>query len=126
MAKLRISLIQTALHWEDKKANLEMLGKKIDSIPDKPELIILPEMFSTGFSMNNLSLAETMDGDTVEWMRKTAEKKGSILTGSMIAKEVTEAETLYYNRLIWMLPNGEKAFYDKRHLFAFGKEDQHY
>jgi omega-amidase len=126
MAKLRISLIQTALHWEDKKANLEMLQKKIDSIPDKPELIILPEMFSTGFSMNNESLAEMMDGETVEWMRKAAAKKGVILTGSMIAKEETETETLYYNRLVWMLPNGEKAFYDKRHLFAFGKEDQHY
>ncbi len=126
MAKLRISLIQTALHWEDKKANLEMLEKKIFAIPDKPELIILPEMFSTGFSMNNKLLAETMEGDTVDWMRKTAAKKGAVLIGSMIAKEETASENIYYNRLIWMLPNGEKAYYDKRHLFAFGKEDQHY
>jgi omega-amidase len=126
MPDLRISLIQTILHWEDKKANLEMLERKIESIPDKPELIVLPEMFSTGFSMNKESLAETMDDDTINWLRKTAAKKKAIITGSMIAKENIKSETRYYNRLIWMLPNGEFTFYDKRHLFAYGTEDQHY
>ena len=77
MNNLRISLIQTSLHWEDKTANLDMLQKKIETIPDKPELIILPEMFSTGFSMDKESLAETMDGPTVEWMKKTAARKRS-------------------------------------------------
>ena len=126
MANLRISLIQTPLHWEDKKANLEMLERKIDGIPDKPELIVLPEMFSTGFSMNKESLAETMDDHTVSWLRKTSAKKGAIITGSIIAKDEVNGETKFYNRLIWMLPNGEFAFYDKRHLFAYGTEDQHF
>jgi omega-amidase len=122
MSKLRISLIQTSLHWEDKHSNLEMFQRKIESIREKTELIILPEMFSTGFTMQKELLAETMDGITVEWMRKTAVGKNAIVTGSMIAK----TEGTYYNRLIWMLPNGEYGFYDKRHLFAYGKEDQHF
>src|ERR1700682_2683876 len=102
MTKLRISLIQTALHWEDKSRNLDMLQKKIAGIPDKTELIVLPEMFSTGFSMEKESLAETMDGVTINWMRETAAKKGAIITGSMIAKEDIEGESRFYNRLIWM------------------------
>jgi predicted amidohydrolase len=126
MADLRISLVQTILHWENKTANLEMLERKIDGISSKAELIVLPEMFSTGFSMNKESLAETMDGPTVSWLRKTAVRKGAIITGSMIAKDETTPEIGYYNRMIWMLPNSEYAFYDKRHLFAYGTEDQHY
>src|ERR1700750_3386398 len=126
MPNLRISLIQTALHWEDKKANLEMLERKIDGIPDKPELIVLPEMFSTGFSMNKESLAETMDDETVRCLRRTSAKKGAIITGSIMAKEEVKGETKFYNRLIWMLPNGDFAFYDKRHLFAYGTEVQHF
>jgi omega-amidase len=126
MSKLRISMIQTVLYWEDKKANLEMLQKKIEGLHDNPELIVLPEMFSTGFSMKKESLAETMDGPTVEWMRKTAFKKGAIITGSIIAREDMEGVPSYYNRLIWMLPSGVYGYYDKRHLFAYGKEDQHF
>jgi omega-amidase len=126
MANLRISLIQTSLHWEDKTANLEMLQKKIDAIPDRPELIVLPEMFSTGFSMSTETLAETMDGPTLAWMKKTAAEKGAIITGSIIAKENDGAKYGYYNRLIWMLPTGIYGYYDKRHLFAYGKEDQYY
>jgi predicted amidohydrolase len=126
MSKLRISIIQTPLHWEDKAANLDMLSQKIAAIPDKTELIVLPEMFSTGFSMNKEILAETMEGSTIQWMRDTAAKKSSILTGSFIAKEILNDSTVYFNRLVWMLPNGEYGCYDKRHLFAFGKEDQHY
>ncbi len=126
MSTLRISLIQTPLYWEDKTANLGMLQKKIEAIPEKTELIILPEMFSTGFSMEKESLAETMDGPTVEWMKKTAAGKKTILTGSMIAREESAGITHYYNRMIWMLPTGQFAYYDKRHLFAYGKEDQHF
>src|SRR5450755_2391145 len=126
MSKIRISLVQTTLHWEDKKANLDMLQKKIQAIPDKTELIILPEMFSTGFSMEKESLAETMNGPTIEWMRNTATEKNTILTGSIIAREDRDGEPVFYNRLIWMLPSGEFGYYDKRHLFAYGKEDQHY
>ncbi len=126
MTNLRISLIQSRLYWEDKAANLDMLQKKISGIPEKTELIILPEMFSTGFSMEKESLAETMEGPTVEWMRNTAAKKSAIVTGSIIAKEDTGNGFLYFNRLVWMLPTGECGFYDKRHLFAYGKEDRHY
>ena len=126
MSNLRISIIQPSLHWEDKKANLDMLQKKIAGLPEKTQLIVLPEMFSTGFSMNKESLAENLEGQTVDWMRNTAAEKGAIITGSIMAKEDTDGNTTYYNRLIWMLPNGESGFYDKRHLFAYGKEDQHF
>lgn len=119
---LRITLIQTDLHWEDKSANLQMLDKKLRSLPKGAEVVVLPEMFSTGFSMRPELLAETMDGDTVAWMKKTAAEKKIILTGSLIIREKDQ----YFNRLIWMLPNGSFGVYDKRHRFAFAGEDQHY
>jgi omega-amidase len=122
MSSLTVTVIQTSLYWEDKSANLLMLANKVASIADKTEIVILPEMFSTGFSMNPAKLAETMDGETVKWMRQIAANKRVILTGSIIIKE----QDNYYNRLIWMLPNGEYGYYDKRHLFAYAKEDQYY
>ena len=122
MSTLTITTIQTNLFWEDKRANLQMLEDKINSITEKTELVILPEMFSTGFSMNPSALAETMDGETIAWMKTIAAKKGIILTGSVIIA----ADKKYYNRLIWMLPNGQHGFYDKRHLFGFANEDEHY
>jgi omega-amidase len=126
MSNLGISIIQSAIHWEDKKANLDMFEKKIMGLPDKPEVIILPEMFSTGFSMHVELLAETMDGPTVEWMSKIAGIKNAIVTGSIIVREHSEEIPSYFNRLIWMLPTGNYGYYDKRHLFAYGKEDRHY
>jgi predicted amidohydrolase len=122
MSSLTFTLIQTKLHWEDKPANLAMLHNKITGIQEKTEVVVLPEMFSTGFSMQPQLFAETMDGDTVQWMKKTAAEKKIILTGSLIIEE----EKKYYNRLIWMQPNGEYGYYDKRHLFAYGREDAHY
>jgi len=122
MSSLTITLIQTNLQWEDKKANLAMLSKKIESIKEKTEVIILPEMFSTGFSMKPELFAENMDGETVQWMKKIAAEKKIILTGSIIIKE----QNNHFNRLIWMLPNGEYGIYDKRHLFAYGNEHTHY
>ncbi len=121
MSALSVSLIQTHLFWEDKAANLGMLESKILSIP-KTDIVILPEMFSTGFSMHPASLAEDMQGPTMKWMAETARKKRIILTGSIIAGENGK----YFNRLIWMLPNGQYGFYDKRHLFAYAGEDNHY
>ncbi len=126
MNDLPISIIQTSLHWEDRSANLDMLQKKIKTVPEESRLIVLPEMFSTGFSMDKESLAETMDGPTVEWMKKAAAEKRAIITGSIIAREDRNGITNYYNRLLWVLPNGEYGFYDKRHLFAYGKEDLHF
>lgn len=122
MSDLSVTLIQSSLHWEDTDANLKMFDEKIDSIKEKTEIVMLPEMFSTGFSMHPEILAETMDGKTIQWMRATASKKKIILTGSIIIEENGQ----YFNRLIWMLPNGQFAFYDKRHLFAYAEEHQHY
>ncbi len=122
MSSLIFTLIQTKLHWEDKAANLTMLQQKISSINDKTEVVILPEMFSTGFSMQPEKFAEKMDGTTVEWMRKISAEKKVILTGSLMIED----EGNYYNRLIWMLPNGQMGYYDKRHLFAYANEHNHY
>src|SRR5450432_1610909 len=101
MSTLTITTIQTHLHWEDKVSNLKMFEEKINGIKEKTELVILPEMFSTGFAINPEKLAEKMDGPTVAWMKKIASEKNIIVTGSMIVEE----DGNYFNRLIWMLPN---------------------
>jgi predicted amidohydrolase len=119
---LTITLIQTDLAWEDKVANLNMLEYKIRSLTERTEIVVLPEMFSTGFSMKPEQFAETMNGESVEWMQKIAIEKKIILTGSLIIKEGEK----FYNRLIWMLPNGEYGYYDKRHTFGFAGEDKYY
>ena len=119
---LTFTLIQTALRWEDKEANLKMLEEKIFSIQQPTHVVVLPEMFSTGFSMKPEWLAEDMDGSTIQWMKETAASKRVILAGSIMVKE----DSNYYNRLIWMLPNGQYGYYDKRHLFAYAEEDKHY
>ncbi len=79
-------------------------------------------MFSTGFSMQPEKLAETMEGETIQWMKQVSAKKKIILTGSVIIEE----DGNYYNRLVWVLPTGQVGYYDKRHLFAYADEDQHY
>lgn len=119
---LTFSLIQTNLFWENKTANIEMLEKKILNIGDKTQVVVLPEMFSTGFSMQPHLFAENMEGSTVAWMKKIAAQKRVIITGSLMIED----EGKYYNRLVWMLPNGEYGYYDKRHCFAFAGEDKHY
>lgn len=134
MSTLTITTIQTNLHWEDKAANLKMLEEKIMGIPDKTEIVVLPEMFNTGFTMRPEQLAETMEGETVSWMKRVAIKKRVVLVGSVAVvnertegvNKQTETVSLFTNRLIWMLPNGQYGYYDKRHLFAFAGEDQHY
>jgi predicted amidohydrolase len=118
MSTLTITAIQSFLHWEDPAANRKMFEEKISGISDKTEIVILPETFSTGFSMKPKELAETMDGETVKWMKDIAAKKKIILTGSVIIKENDN----YFNRLIWMLPNGQYGTYDKRHLFNYAGE----
>ncbi len=130
MSTLTCTLIQTKLFWQDAKANRQMLEEKINSIKEKTEIIILPEMFSTGFSMKPEKFAETMDGETIAWMKKIASSKKIILTGSLMIKAPSPLEKagdeVFYNRLVWMLPNGEYCCYDKRHLFAYGDEHNHY
>jgi predicted amidohydrolase len=122
MPSLSITTIQTNLIWEDKAANLQQLEEKINSIEERTEIIVLPEMFSTGFTMQPQLFAETMDGETVEWMKRIAADKRIVLTGSIIIKE----EDKFYNRLIWMLPNGDFGSYNKRHLFGYAGESEHY
>ena len=114
---LRITLIQTNLHWENIAANLDMFSEKIAAVGET-DLIILPETFSTGFSMNAKLLAEEMSGSAVEWMKKTAAEKNCAVTGSLMLRE----EGKYYNRLVWVYPNGELLTYDKRHLFSLSDE----
>ncbi len=101
---------------------MQMLEEKIGNIKERTEVVVLPEMFSTGFSMKPEKLAETMEGETVQWMKRVTAERKIILTGSVIIKENDN----YFNRLIWMLPNGQSGIYDKRHRFAFAGEDKHY
>lgn len=122
MSKLHITCIQSALHWEDKKANLAMFAQKIRAIENYTEIVVLPEMFSTGFSMQPEKFAETMDGPTVSWMRDLAAERRVIITGSLIIRDGEQ----FFNRLIWMLPNGDFGIYDKRHLFGYAGENSHY
>lgn len=119
---LSITVIQSDLHWQNKQANLDMFANKILSLNERTEVVVLPEMFTTGFSMEPEKFAETMEGPTVEWMKKITAEKRIILTGSLMI----ESNGDYYNRLVWMLPNGTYGFYDKRHLFAYAQEDLHF
>ena len=122
MKDLRISLIQTPLFWEDSEANRSMLENKVQALTGTTDLILLPEMFSTGFSMKPKVLAEKMDGPTMAWLARQAEATESVVAGSLIIEE----EGNYFNRLVWMRPDGSYEHYDKRHLFRMGEEHHHY
>lgn len=120
---LKITIYQAYLFWENIDKNLQNLGLRLSmGIKEKTDLVVLPEMFNTGFSMNAEALAEEMGGKTMKWMTGTAQKYDCVVTGSLIIKE----GGLYYNRMIWMLPDGTYSFYNKRHLFSLGEEDKHY
>lgn len=119
---LNISLLQTDIVWENPKENMRLLKAKIDALKGKQHIIVLPEMFSTGFSMAPQQLAEPMKGETVNWMKEIASQNRCVLTGSLIIEE----DGHYYNRMIWALPNGDVAFYNKRHLFSYAGEDKYY
>lgn len=119
---LHITLIQPDIVWEDKSANLDNFEQLIAGIQGSRHVVVLPEMFSTGFSMSPEKLAEPMDGPTVKWMADMAVKHRCILTGSLIIEE----DGHYYNRMLWVQPDGNIASYDKRHLFGYASEDKHY
>ncbi len=121
MQDLKITLVQSNLHWENIDNNLSMFSEKIASIKEETDIIILPEMFTTGFTMNAKYLADGMQGNGIQWMREQAVKKNCVITGSMIIKEGDK----YFNRLIWMTP-GNYEFYDKRHLFSYAGEENTY
>lgn len=120
MPELKFTLIQSDLKWENKKSNLENFSEKIKPLAGKTEIVALPEMFNTGFSMHTRDLAEPMDGESVEWMKKTAKENRIILTGSLMIRDGEQ----YFNRLIWMQPDGQMGIYDKRHLFSYAKENE--
>lgn len=120
--KLIFGLMQLNLHWEDKARNLQHISRKIDELDFDCDVLVLPEMFSTGFTMNAKELAEDMAGPTMDWIRETARKTGKMIVGSFIAEE----KNRYFNRLVWMNPDGSFQFYDKKHLFRMAEEDAYY
>lgn len=122
MQDLKITLIQSALHWENAQANLRHFEVILRGLKNSTHLIVLPEMFSTGFSMNAAMLSEEMNGATLQWMRHWAQETNAVITGSVIIRE----EEKFFNRLIWMQPDGSHEHYDKRHLFGLGDEHTHY
>ncbi len=119
---LTVTLVQSDIAWQDSERNIDAFDQKIDQISDSTDLIILPEMFTTGFTMNASKLAETMNGSSVNWMKQKAYQKSAAIIGSLIIEEAGQ----YYNRLIWMNPDGSVNKYDKKHLFAMAEEDKYY
>jgi len=127
MQDLRVALIQADLVWEKPNQNRLDFSKKIVAISQEVDLIVLPEMFNTGFTMNPNAVAETMDGDTVNWLKNIAKEKNCAITGSLIIRE----ENKYYNRLVFAFPPDscgevEIRTYDKRHTFTLAGEDKVY
>lgn len=117
---MRLTLVQSALHWENAEANRQMFTEKLVSLQGKTDLVVLPEMFTTGFSMLAQRLAEPMDGPTVQWMLKTAASLNAAVTGSFICMDAGRC----FNRLVFVKPDGAISHYDKRHLFSLAGEDR--
>lgn len=121
MQNLKVTLVQATQEWEDKAANLSHFSTLLDGIQDDTDLIVLPEMFHTGFSMNPSALAEQMDNSqAMDWLSDAAARKNAAIYTSFIAKENGN----YYNRGIFILPSGEFHLYDKRKLFSLAGEDE--
>lgn len=120
MPNLLVALVQLDILWQQPEENRKKIDRLLSSV--SVDLIVLPEMFTTGFTMQAAENAEMMDGETVEWMRQLAKNKNAVVTGSLIICDQSD----YYNRLIWMNPDGSYTYYDKRHLFRMAGEDEHY
>ncbi|PIE86055.1 MAG: amidohydrolase [Bacteroidia bacterium] len=120
--ELNITLIQAPLIWEDISANLKFFGSLLRKIEHKTDLIILPEMFTTGFSMNTKDFSETIDGKAMQWLAEKAAVLQSVITTSLIIRENDK----FYNRLIWMQADGKFQTYDKRHLFRMSDEHKYF
>jgi omega-amidase len=119
---MKVASIQSSLFWENPTANRNHFEEKINAITEKVDLIVLPEMFTTGFTMNPEAVFETMKGETIQWLQSVAKAKNSAITGSLVIKENDN----FYNRLLFVFPSGELQFYDKRHLFTLAGEDKVY
>lgn len=122
MPDLRVSVVQSMLHWEDAAANRAMFGERIAGLTTETDLIVLPEMFTTGFSMRSAELAEDMNGPTVTWMKEQASRLNAAIYGSAIITEGGKC----FNRGLFVTPEGKATTYDKRHLFRFANETDHY
>ena len=119
---MKIALIQIPLVWEDPKSNRAYIEQKINTLESDTDLVVLPEMFTTGFTMQPERVAETMQGETVVWMQSLAKAKNCAITGSLVIIE----EGNFYNRLLFVFPSGEIHYYNKRHLFTLAGEDKSY
>jgi omega-amidase len=119
---MRVALLQTELVWENSEANRSHFFALMGSITEPIDLVVLPEMFSTGFTMNPQNVAETMNGETVSWMKSLAAEKQVALCGSVVITE----NNAFYNRFVFVFPSGEIQHYDKRHLFTLAGEDKVY
>lgn len=119
---MKLALIQSALVWESPEANRAHFEEKINAISQAVNLIVLPEMFTTGFTMNPSAVAESMQGESVLWMQTMAKSKNAAITGSLVIEENSN----FYNRMLFVFPSGEMEYYDKRHLFTLAGEDKVY
>jgi predicted amidohydrolase len=119
--ELNICMLQCDLHWEDAQKNRSQIEDHLATVQDV-DLILLPEMFSTGFSVESAHLVETMDGETINWMKTLAQNKAAAVCGSIMIKENGNI----YNRLLWVESNGTIQHYDKRHLFSLINEEKHF
>jgi len=119
---LHVTLVQTKIHWQAPEENLAWFGSRLEQLFGKTDLIILPEMFTTGFSMEPGKFAEKTEGRAMQWMQDMASKYQAAVVGTLMMEE----RGAYYNRAVWMLPNGTYFFYDKRHLFRMAGEQNHY
>lgn len=119
---MKIALIQSSLFWENREKNKKKLEEKINAISEPIDLIVLPEMFTSGFTMHPHLVAETMLGETMVWLQQLAKEKNAAITGSLV---ITEKGN-FYNRLVFVFPSGKVQFYDKRHLFTLAGEDKKY
>ena len=120
MEPIKITIFQGYLFWENAEKNLQNISLKLSGLREKTDLIILPEMFNTGFTMNVEKCAERMDGTTMRWMYNTSKAYDCVVAGTLIVEE----EGNYYNRFVWMSPDGSYVHYDKKHLFGLAKEDE--
>jgi predicted amidohydrolase len=122
MRTLDVTIVQADLRWHDAPGNRSDFDKAIDAIGQSTDLIVLPEMFTTGFSMDAPALSEPMEGESVTWMRSKSVDTGAAVCGSLIISD----KGAYYNRFICVTPDGRLFFYDKRHLFRLADEHNHY
>ena len=120
--KLKVALVQTSLHWENPEANRTMLSHKIETIQGKADLIVLPEMFTTGFTMSPQNIDASEGSKTISWMQDLAKKSKVAVVGSLAFQENNKN----YNRLIFVHPDGQVNKYDKKHTFTFAGEDKVY